>query len=194
MSDVSVLEGAVLSVADELERLAKRFALVGGLAVSARAEIRFTRDVDFAVDVADDREAEALVLNLGSSGYRPVASVEHDVRKRLATVRLLSPMGVKVDLLFASSGIEPEIVERASPLPLFDRPGVPVAAAEELLSAKILSMTERRLQDRIDAQQLMAYNPDLDMTRVRDNLRLIKERGFDRDEDLDAKLASLIAG
>ena len=30
------------------------FALVGGLAVSARTEPRFTRDLDFAIAVADD--------------------------------------------------------------------------------------------------------------------------------------------
>jgi hypothetical protein len=46
-----------------------------------------------------------------------VASVEHDTLKRLATVRLLSPAGVKIDLLFASSGIEHETVERATVCP-----------------------------------------------------------------------------
>jgi hypothetical protein len=39
----------------------KRFALVGGLAVSVRAEVRFTRDVDLAVAVSSDAEAESLV-------------------------------------------------------------------------------------------------------------------------------------
>jgi hypothetical protein len=191
MSEERKLERALLLASEELARQGKAFALVGGLAVSARAEVRFTRDVDFAVAAADDREAEALVLNLGGRGYRPIASVEHEERKRLATVRLLSPEGVKVDLLFASSGLEHEIVQCASTLELFGSPGVRVAAAEELLSTKVLSMTDRRLQDRIDAQQLVAHNPDLDMARVRNNLRLIKERGFDRGEDLEAKLASL---
>jgi hypothetical protein len=193
MSEEKKLEGALLLVSDDLRRQGKRFALVGGLAVSVRAEIRFTRDVDLAVAVADDREAEALVLNLGSRRYRPIVSIEHDERKRLATVRLLSPEGVKVDLLFASSGLEHEIVTRASMLDVFGSRAVPVAEAEELLSTKVLSMTERRLQDRIDAQRLITYNPNLDMDRVRDSLRLIKERGFDRGEDLEAKLATLIA-
>ena len=40
----------------------QRLALVGGLAVSARAEPRFTRDVDFAVAVGSDKEAEQLIL------------------------------------------------------------------------------------------------------------------------------------
>jgi len=97
-----------------------------------------------------------------------------------------------VDFLFASSGLEHEIISRAS---TFEFPGVgtiPVAEAEELLAMKVLSMTERRLQDRIDAQQLIVSNPQPDLNRVRDNLRLITQRGFDRGENLEAKLASLL--
>ncbi len=41
-----------------LGRLGLRWALIGGLAVAVRAEPRFTRDVDLAVAVADDRELE----------------------------------------------------------------------------------------------------------------------------------------
>ncbi len=54
-------------------------------------------------------------------------------------------------------------------------------------------MTELRLQDRIDAQQLVLYNPDLNLERVRSNLALINERGFRREQDLDAKLDALLA-
>ena len=43
---------------DDLDRLGLKWALIGGLAVAVRAEPRFTRDVDLAVTVADDREAE----------------------------------------------------------------------------------------------------------------------------------------
>jgi hypothetical protein len=51
--------------------------LVGGLAVSVRAEVRFTRDVDIAVAVADDAEAESLTYELRLAGYTAVASVEN---------------------------------------------------------------------------------------------------------------------
>jgi hypothetical protein len=43
-------------------------ALVGGLAVSARTEPRFTRDLDFAVAFASDAEAEQYVLLLRHAG------------------------------------------------------------------------------------------------------------------------------
>ncbi len=104
----------------------------------------------------------------------------------------MSPPGVKVDLLFASSGVEAEVVERAREVPLGVAGNVPVAQAEELLALKILSMTEERLQDRSDAQHLLLHNPNLDLERVRENLRLISERGFDRGQDLEAKLSSLL--
>jgi len=193
MIELSRLETALAGVARDLTQAHVHFALVGGIAVSVRAEVRFTRDVDLAVSVFDDREAEQLVYALQAKGYRPVASVEHEVRQRLSTVRLLSPHGVKVDLLFASSGIEFEIVARAIPVELPDIGQIPIARAEELLSMKVLSMTERRLQDRIDGQRLLSCNPELDLTAVRDNLRLIRDRGFDRGEDLEAKMTSLLA-
>lgn len=156
--------------------------------------MRFTRDVDIAVRVASDAEAEALVHALGGRGYRAVASVEHETQKRLATVRLLSADGVKVDLLFASSGLEPEIVDRAVTVDLGVAGDVPVARSEELLSMKVLSMNDERLQDRIDAQQLLRHNPTIDLASVRQNLALVHDRGFDRDQNLGTKLAGLLAG
>lgn len=100
--------------AADLARLSVPFALVGGLAVSVRGEVRFTRDVDLAVDMPSDRDVEQLVRRLRAGGYEIAALVEHETRSRLATVRLLSRSGVIVDLLAASCGLEPEIVARAN--------------------------------------------------------------------------------
>jgi hypothetical protein len=57
---VNSLEAALRRVASELDARGRRWALVGGLAVSARAEPRTTRDVDIVVDVQDDADAEDL--------------------------------------------------------------------------------------------------------------------------------------
>lgn len=103
-------------IASDLERHRRQWALVGGFAVSARAEPRFTRDIDVAVMVDDDPDGERLVRSLLASRYRPLASVEQDETGRLPTVRLGSPLGdgdVIVDLLFASSGIESEVTQAA---------------------------------------------------------------------------------
>lgn len=67
----------------------------------------------------------------------------------------------------------------------------PVARAEELLALKVLSMTEGRPQDRMDAESLLAVNPDLDLETVRDLLARITARGFNRGQDLDEKLGRL---
>ena len=46
----------------QLSGLGKAYALVGGFAVNVRTEPRFTADVDFAVSVKDDAEAEEVLL------------------------------------------------------------------------------------------------------------------------------------
>ncbi len=185
-------ESALAHLASELRRRKRRFALVGGLAVSIRAEVRFTRDVDVAIVVASDAETEALVRDLSTSGYSIGALVEHDERKRLATVRLRSPSRVVVDLLAASSGIEEEIVDRAVEVSIDDVGMIPVARAEELLGMKVLSMTDARPQDRIDAKNLLALNPDIDLAAVRELLGRIETRGFHRGQDLGAKFDALL--
>ena len=104
---------------------------MGGLAVSARAEPRFTRGADVVVAVADDRDAESLVLALQSRGYRVEAAIEQEATGRLATVRLAPPtqttVGVVVDLLFASSGIEEDIVAAAERIEILPALIMPVA-------------------------------------------------------------------
>jgi hypothetical protein len=57
---------------------------------------------------------------------------------------------------------------------------------------KVLSMTDVRLQDRLDAQRLLQLVPDLNLPRVRADLKCIAERGFDRGQDLTAKLNSIL--
>jgi hypothetical protein len=166
---------------------------VGGLAVSLRTEVRFTRDADLVVAVADDNEAEALVFAMRQAGYVPFKLVEHELQRRLATARLESGEGTVVDLLFASSGIEPEIVQRAENLSLEEVGAIAVARAEELLAMKVLSMTPKRPLDRGDAHNLILFNPDLDLEAVRDNLRLITARGYHRDRDLAALLDEVLA-
>jgi hypothetical protein len=182
---------ALLAVASDLTALDRRFALVGGLAVSVRAEVRFTRDVDLAVAVADDADAEQLVLSLRNRSYQVRATVEQDAVRRLSTVRLLSPAGVKVDLLFASSGIEDEIVTRAEIVEQ-GTGRLPVARVEELVATKVLSADEQRLQDHLDFRSLICVGA-VDLDVVRANLQLIEERGFARQQDLLAKFELMLA-
>jgi hypothetical protein len=63
------LEATLLDVVARLDELQVGCALVGGLAVSARAEPRFTRDVDLAVVAGADRAAEAVVGRFLTAGF-----------------------------------------------------------------------------------------------------------------------------
>jgi hypothetical protein len=49
---------------------------------------RFTKDLDFAIAVADDSEAEDIVHKLRSRDYHPVEALEQDYVERLSGVRL----------------------------------------------------------------------------------------------------------
>lgn len=62
------IDAALRQILRHLSEAGVRCALIGGLAVSVRTEPRFTRDADLAVAVADDREAEAVVRQLGAAG------------------------------------------------------------------------------------------------------------------------------
>jgi hypothetical protein len=173
--------------------LGRRFALAGGLAVSQRAEPRFTRDVDLVIVASRDAEVEWLVQELRLVGYAPVVVVEHVDRKRLSTVRLASPSGIVVDLIAATSGIEDQVVSRATPVAVGAAGELLVARAEDLLAMKVLSMSERRPQDRMDALSLLLVNDGLDLDDVRQSLATMTERGFHRDQDLLGKLEALLA-
>jgi hypothetical protein len=184
---------ALADITQHLRRLGRRFALVGGLAVSQRAEPRFTRDVDLAIVAARDSDVEWLVQELRLVGYAPVTVVEHVDRKRLSTVRLASRSGIVVDLIAATSGIEDQVVSRATPVALGAAGELPVARAEDLLAMKVLSMSDRRPQDRIDAVNLLLVNEGLDLDDVRQSLATITARGFNRAQDLLGKLEALLA-
>ncbi len=62
------VESALRRAVADLNAVKARWALVGGLAVSARTIPRFTKDLDFAVAVASDGEAEDVVHRLRSRG------------------------------------------------------------------------------------------------------------------------------
>jgi hypothetical protein len=185
---VNRLEAALRGIATELGRRGRKWALVGGLAVSARAEPRFTRDIDLALVVADDADAEALVRALVDCGYRVTASLEQESVGRLATVRLEAPgegpEGVVVDLLFASSGIEPELVRAADVLEVFPGLSIGVARGGHLLALKVLSKSTSRPQDAVDIAALLRQADAADIQEARETCDLIVRRGYGRGRDL----------
>jgi hypothetical protein len=133
-------------------------------------EPRYTRDVDLAV-------VDTLV--------------EQTKTKRLATARLRHGQDpeVFVDLLFASSGIEREVVEKAERITY---PGggiqLPVASVGFLIALKVLSESDQRLQDRIDLKLLSGVATSEDWSNAEAAVRLIRSRGFHRGRALRRRL------
>jgi len=191
---VTILDEALRRAVADLRAEGAKFALVGGLAVSAWAEPRLTRDADLAVSVADDSEAEGLVHRLHGRGYRVGALVEQAHVGRLATVRLLdgSDSGLYVDLLFASSGVEPELVEHAAEVAVISDLLVPVATVGYLIALKLLAREDRlRPNDADDLASLSAVASDADWAEAANAVALIEQRGYHRGRDLSLALSSL---
>lgn len=189
------LEAALRAAVADLDAQALTWALVGGLAVSTRAEPRFTRDVDIAVVVKGDDEAERVVATFLSRGYTLRAAVDDQHAGRLATVRLAAPLPGAVDtmvgLLFASSGIEREIAEKADVREVIEGLSVPVARLGHLIVLKALSVEAGRPQDRSDLDHLCAAATEADWILAQDAARLIVVRGYARERDLVDMVAEL---
>lgn len=190
---MNALEAALRRLAADLARNDRSWAIVGGFAVSARAEPRFTRDIDVAVAVRDDAESEAIVRSLIADGYRPIGSVEQDDAGRLAIMRLNCPVGdageVVVDLLFASSGVEPELVRAADIVEIIPGLRLPIATTGHLIALKLLARDDQsRPQDMADLRALRSAATEDDILAARDAVQLITERGFNRGRDLEASL------
>lgn len=121
--------------------------------------------------------------------------MEHD-NGRLATVRLTRStdgIDVIVDLMFASSGIEPEIVAAAESLETTPGLTVPVVTTGHLIALKLLARDDvTRPQDLGDLRALMAAARPGDLAAARQAVGLIEARGFNRERDLIKALGDLI--
>ncbi|HMG21503.1 MAG TPA: nucleotidyl transferase AbiEii/AbiGii toxin family protein [Kofleriaceae bacterium] len=168
-------------------------ALVGGLAVSVRAEPRFTRDLDFAVAVANDDEATQYVFRIRQLGYEIVSALEQTTHQRLSTMRLRRDgRGPIVDLLFAASGIEVEIVQAAEPIEIAGGVIANVAQVGHLIAMKLVSRDpKRRPRDQQDLVDLAGVADDREWRRAEQAIELIQQRGFSRGRDLRAGLVEI---
>ena len=191
------LEGALRRICGDLRQTTHPFALVGGLAVSVRTEPRFTRDADIAVAVASDVEAEALIRALLAVGYHLQATVEQEALGRLATARLTpssTGSGPVIDLLFASSGIESELVSAADELEVLPRLRVGVATVAHLIAVKVLARDDlSRPQDIGDLRALLGVASPEEIEQATRALELIRNRGYHRGRDLLREFAELRA-
>jgi hypothetical protein len=100
-----------------------------------------------------------------------------------------------VDLLFASSGIELEIVQNAERIRVLEDVEVPVARVGHLIALKVLSRDDvERPQDLLDLRALMKVTTETDVIQARSAMALIVERGYGRGRDLLRDFESLRRG
>jgi hypothetical protein len=98
-----------------------------------------------------------------------------------------------IDLLFASSGIEPEVVAAAEALELLANFTIPVARTGHLIALKILSRDDvARPQDLVDLRALLRSASPTDLAHAREGSALIAARGYHRDRDLISAFATLV--
>ncbi|HEX4960785.1 MAG TPA: nucleotidyl transferase AbiEii/AbiGii toxin family protein [Thermoanaerobaculia bacterium] len=191
-----IVQRVLIRLVADLKALEAKWALVGGFAVAVHGEPRTTRDVDIVLALAEEAEAEAAVLGLRLRGYRdhPDGAVLERPDGRLATVRLVSPVegesGIVVDLLFASSGLEPEIVATAKALEILPGIMVPVVGAGYLLAMKVLA---GRPKDIEDIRGILEYIEPGELRLAREALEVITERGFHRGKNLQEEFAQFLA-
>ncbi len=186
------LETVAREVIGWLHQQQHAYALIGGLAVSFRAIERLTKDVDLAVVVENDQQAENIVRELCSLGYDIQTLLEQTKHGRIATVRLIKrdQGSVFVDLLFSSSGVEPEIAEEAEPIQIFPELSVMTASLPALLALKVLAAdSEKRPQDEIDIKHLLKEATENEIRRATELLSLIDQRGYQRGKNLKADFA-----
>ena len=188
------VDAVLRQAAVDLDAIGARWAVIGGLAVAFRAEPRFTKDVDVAVAVADDDEAEGIVNRLQVRGYALASLVEPDYVNRLATARLVKPKAgtssAFIDLLFANSGIEDEVVRRADRLEVLPDVFMPVASIGHLIALKVLA---GRHQDLTDLGYLISGASEADLDEARTAVAIIQGRGFNRGLHLAEDLAAIIS-
>jgi hypothetical protein len=112
---------------------------------------------------------------------------------RLATARLVRPLAgassAFIDLLFANSGIEDEVVRRADRLEVLPGVFMPVASTEHLIALKALAGRHQALTD---LGYLVAAPSGADLDEATAAAALIEERGFNRGQSLSEGLAAII--
>jgi predicted nucleotidyltransferase len=193
---MSRLQSILQRLKTDLDGLEVRWCVVGGLAVSVWGEPRLTRDVDVAVAVDDDRQAETLIRALRDRGYEDEEIIEQDSVGRLATARFRSrelPNGIVVDMLFASTGIEREAVDDATRIEVFEDLEVPVAPRAHLIVMKLLARDDRhRPMDADDLRSMLRSATDEEISRARTLAKLVTDRGYARGRALTRLLEEAI--
>jgi hypothetical protein len=162
-----LLEGLATTVA-VLERHRVNYALIGGMAAGYRSQPRFTKDLDFLLQIPQI-SLPGLLETLVKEGYQ--IDLIPTIREWLDHhMVVLSYRGFRVDWLKAVIPAYQHILDRATE-ELWLGQRVRVASAEGLILMKLLAA---RTQDWLDIENLVAAQRSrLDMDWIRNEWRLL---------------------
>jgi hypothetical protein len=145
-----------------MERHSVSYALIGGIAASFRSQPRFTKDIDFLVEVPQV-VLPRLLDDLQPRGFEfdTVATIAEWTQHHMVT---LSYQGIRIDWLKPLIPAYRHIIERATDETWLSR-RIRVASAEGLILLKLLAY---RTQDQVDIENLVAAkSDDLDVDWIR---------------------------
>jgi hypothetical protein len=147
------------------------YVIVGGVAAGLQGKGRATGDVD-AVVLADESRLEAFIQDSEAYGFVPriPEAAQFARENRIILLRHVED-NIGVDLALGFLEFEKDMIARARHVHAFGL-DLPIARPEELIVMKVLPMRPR---DIADMELLLDANTDVDLQRVRDNLRLLSE-------------------
>jgi hypothetical protein len=174
------LRAVLLRLARSLDEARIRFALIGGLALSAHGAARATVDLDFLAEGERDADVHRILL---ADGYECLYRSEN-----VANYASSDPERGRVDFLFARRSYGQAMLARAAGHSVLGAT-LRVVDPADLVGLKVQASSNdptRRHRDLADVQSLLRSVPDLDRARVREYFRL-----FDREKELEAMLSEL---
>jgi Nucleotidyl transferase of unknown function (DUF2204) len=156
------LQDALTSAADTLNAQNVAYAVIGGMAAGHRSQPRFTKDVDFLLQIPQI-QLPGLLETLRQKGFEfdlPTTVREwtqHHMTK-------LMFRGIAVDWLKPVIALYQHVLDRATEQDWYDR-RIRVASVEGLILLKLLAY---RTQDLLDIENLSAFHRDtLDLDWIR---------------------------
>lgn len=166
------LQAGLREMVEALYALKLRFTLIGGIAVGYRSRPRFTRDIDFLLEVPQ-LVLPGLLRDLHGRGF------SFDTEKTICEwttdhLTVLSYHGVNIDWLKPVIPLYQHVIDQAR-MENFLGCSVPIASPECLILTKLIAF---RGQDQVDIENLLAANQgqlDLDFIR-REWLTLADEK------------------
>jgi predicted nucleotidyltransferase len=155
---------AVKELAEAFQARSIRYALIGGLAFVLRGRPRFTRDVDFLLEVPQI-QLPGLLDDLIKRGFAidPSVIIKEYVREHVTAF----PFGnVRIDWLKPVLPLYSRTLLDATSLEWMEGVSVRVATAEGLILTKMVAF---RPQDQVDIDTLLTANrDDIDVALIRE--------------------------